>query len=399
MIKAFPKFPLILLIVLTVSCGPDESMAPGNKVLVSDDLFLSRSAGELRTYISAGPVDIDASKLIYDVDMYKVTYHTNYKGETVTASGLVILPNTTDPIGMVSFQHGTITADDEAPTNLALSNTQAVLYAGMASLGFIGVVPDFIGFGSSADVMHPYYVESLTASSITDNFRAARELAINKGVTFNSRLFLAGYSQGGYATMATHKSIEENGLDGFNLIASFPAAGGYDVKAMQEYFFGLDTYSNPYYMAYVAQAYKTTFDFEQPLNEFFQEPYASRIPSLFDGTLSSGDINVQLTTSVAGLIQPELILNIDTDTKYGYLKDAFIENSLVDWVPTITMFMYHGDADVTVPFENSVITYNKLINNGASPEVVKLIAIAGGTHSTGVVPYVEDFIPKMLSLK
>lgn len=399
MIKSLLKLLLIPIVVFVSSCSSDETIAPDNKVLVSADLFLSRSASELKTFISAGPVDIDVAAIQYNVDLYKITYKTNYTGEMITASGLVILPNTTDPISMVSFQHGTITSNKEAPTLLASSSTSLVLYAGMASLGFIGVVPDFIGFGSSSDIMHPYYVESLTASSIIDNLRAARELAIEKELSFNSKLFLAGYSQGGYATMATHKSIEENGLEHFNLVASFPAAGGYDVKAMQEYFFGIETYNDPYYMAYVAQAYKTTFDFEQPLSEFFQEPYASRIPSLFDGTMSSGDINAQLTTTIADLIEPDLRSNIDTDVKYNYLKDAFTENGLVDWKPTIKMFMYHGNADVTVPFENSVITYNKLIDNGASPDVVKLFVIEGGTHSTGVVPYVEDFIPKMLSLK
>lgn len=399
MIKNLFKILIIPVAVLVSSCGSDETIKPTNEVLISADLFLSRSASELKTFLSAGQVDIDVAAIQYNVDLYKITYKTNYKGESIIASGIVILPNTSDPIGMVSFQHGTITSNSEAPTNLALSNTQSVLFAGMASLGFIGVVPDFIGFGSSSDIMHPYYVESLTASAVIDNLKAARELAIEKGLMFNEKLFLAGYSQGGYATMATHKSIEENGLKNFNLTASFPAAGGYDVKAMQEYFFGLDTYNDPYYMAYVAQAYKTTFGFEQHLNEFFQEPYASRIPQLFDGTHSSGDINAQLTSTVADLITSDLRTNIDTDPKYGYLKNAFIENSLVDWKPTIKMFMYHGDADITVPFENSVITYNKLIDNGASTDVVKFYAIVGGTHSTGVIPYVEDFIPRMLSLK
>lgn len=351
MIKSLLKLLLIPIVVFVSSCSSDETIAPDNKVLVSADLFLSRSASELKTFISAGPVDIDVAAIQYNVDLYKITYKTNYTGEMITASGLVILPNTTDPISMVSFQHGTITSNKEAPTLLASSSTSLVLYVGMASLGFIGVVPDFIGFGSSSDIMHPYYVESLTASSIIDNLRAARELAIEKELSFNSKLFLAGYSQGGYATMATHKSIEENGLEHFNLVASFPAAGGYDVKAMQEYFFGIETYNDPYYMAYVAQAYKTTFDFEQPLSEFFQEPYASRIPSLFDGTMSSGDINAQLTTTIADLIEPDLRSNIDTDVKYNYLKDAFTENGLVDWKPTIKMFMYHGNADVTVPLK------------------------------------------------
>ena len=199
--------------------------------------------------------------------------------------------------------------------------------------------------------------------------------------------------------MATHKSIELDGLENFNLIASFPAAGGYDVKAMQEYFFNLDTYDNPYYMAYVAQAYKTTFDWTEPLSDFFQEPYATRIPGLFNGTNTSSTINAQLTNVVADLLTSDIKANFDTNPEYDYLENAFNENGLVDWKPTIKIFMYHGDADVTVPFENSEITYNKLIANGASPDILKFYVIEGGTHSTGVIPYIEDFIPRMLELK
>ncbi len=397
--KTLFKFFLLAVVILVTSCSKDDVTPVENKVLISSDLFLTRSASDLQTFLGAGSLNIDISALQFDVELYKVTYLTAYKGDMITASGMVILPKTTDEVSMVSFQHGTITANSQAPSALALSSTELLLYAGLASPGFIGVVPDFIGFGSSASIMHPYYVESLTASSVIDNLKAARELAIEKGVNFNGNLFLAGYSQGGYATMATHKSLELNPEENFNLIASFPASGGYDVKSMQEYFFGLTTYDNPYYMAYVAQAYKTTFDFTQPLTDFFQEPYASRIPNFFDGSLTSSSINDQLTFTVADLIVPDIKANIDTDPKYKYIKDAFIENSLVDWKPTIKMFMYHGDADITVPFENSVTSFNKLIDNGASPDVVKLFAIEGATHSTGVLPYIEDFISKMLELR
>src|SRR4029078_9011448 len=127
-----------------------------------------------------------------------------------------------------SFQHGTIAAHSQAPSVLPLNSSELILYAALASPGFITDAPDFIGFGSSSNVMHPYYVQDLTASAVIDMLKAAKELAREKGITFNSKLFLSGYSQGGYATMATHKAIEKNGLDGYDLIASFPSSGGYD---------------------------------------------------------------------------------------------------------------------------------------------------------------------------
>ena len=161
---------------------------------------------------------------------------------------------------MLSFQHGTITLHSDAPSNFSTSDPDALLYGALSSSGFISVIPDYIGFGSSSSILHPYYVEEYTASAILDMLKAAKELADEKNVKFNTRLFLAGYSEGGYATMATHKAVEETSVDGFELIASFAGAGAYDVKGMQDYLFGLETYDDPYYLAYLVRSYQLTYD-------------------------------------------------------------------------------------------------------------------------------------------
>jgi len=135
------------------------------------------------------------------------------------------------------------------------------------------------------------------------------------------------------------------------------------------------------------------------LTDVFNEPYASKIPSLVNGTKTNNQINDELTYNIAELVNGDLLTHIDTDTKFKYIVDAFVDNSLTDWKPTIPMYMFHGDADVTVPYENSVITYNKLISNGASTSVVTLTKLPGADHTGGVFPYIELFIPKMLDLK
>jgi pimeloyl-ACP methyl ester carboxylesterase len=389
---------LSLIFILWVSlnsCKDDEEITK-DKVLIEATSLFTRPASELRTYVSGSGFDLPVSSLEYNVEVFRVTYKTTFKGQTINASGLVILPDTDEAVGMLSFQHGTIAAHDEAPTALPLNSLELILYSALASPGFIAVIPDFLGFGTSSQILHPYYVEDVTALCIIDNLKAARELAQQEGINFNGKLFLAGYSQGGYATMATHKAIEENGVSGFTLKASYPAAGGYDIKGMQETFFSLDQYSQPFYIAYVANAYKETFDWNKPLSDFFQEPYASAIPDLFNGNNSGSDINAALTTNISDLIQPDLLSNIDTDVKYDYIANAFNDNSLLDWTPKIPMHLYHGTADVTVFYQNSVDTYNALLDNGASTSVVTFTALPGATHSTGFAPYIEQVIPKIL---
>ena len=223
---------------------------------------------------------------------------------------MIAIPKTTQQVAMLSFHHGTITNRADAPSNFSSIDPNSVAYAAMASAGFIGVIPDYLGFGSSSSILHPYYIESLTASSIIDMLKAADELAKQKNIQFNNRLFLAGYSEGGYATMAAHKAIEENGLDGFNLIASFPGAGAYDLSGMQAHIFSLQDYNDPHYLAYMARAYQIEYDEDDLLTDFFKEPYASRIPGLFDGQKGADEINAQLTSKVADLIQADMLDNI-----------------------------------------------------------------------------------------
>jgi fermentation-respiration switch protein FrsA (DUF1100 family) len=93
-----------------------------------------------------------------------------------------------------------------------------------------------------------------------------------------------------------------------------------------------------------------------------------------------------------------LLVNIDVDSKYDYIVDAFRENSLTDWVPQTPMYMYHGDADTTVPYANSQSVYEQLLDNGASTDVLHFITLPGADHGSGLEPYIEDVIPKIMSL-
>lgn len=391
---------LAILLCWASGCS-DDNGNPGpadEQYLVSAEFVYSTTAQQLKLLAQLSGLDVDPNEFLYDIEIFKVTYATLLNGNTINASGLIALPQTNQEVGMLSFQHGTITNYSDAPSDFSPSDYNTISYAAMASVGFIGVIPDYLGFGSSTSVLHPYYVEDLTASAIIDMLKAATELAQQSNVVFNGKLFLAGYSEGGYATMAAHKSIEEDGLDGFTLVASFPGAGAYDLKGLQGHIFGLEDYEDPHYLAYIARAYQIHYQHTDLLTDFFNEPYASRIPGLFDGQKGSGEINAQLTTKISDLIKQDVLTNIDSDPDYAYLVDAFNENSLIDWTPEIQMFMYHGLADETVPYQNSVDTFNKLLANGTSTSVLSLTPLEG-THSSAIDPYIAALIEKLLSLK
>lgn len=393
----------VVIVVFITSCNDrHETPEPENKFLVDAQLVYTATAPQIKLLSQLSGLGLDVNEFKYDVEIFSVTYRTIYKGSDIIASGLVVLPKTSDEVGMLSFQHATVTVEADAPSNFSASDPNAVsnalLYGSVSSSGFITVIPDYLGFGSSATILHPYYVEDFTASAVIDMLKAAKEFAAGNAIQFNNRLFLAGYSEGGYATMAAHKAIEENNVDGFELVASFSGAGAYDVKGMQEYLLGLEAYNDPYYLAYLIRAYQLTFDYPAILTDFFKEPYASRIPSLFDGLNNAEQIDAQLTNTLGDLVQENLSEKINSDAAYSYILDALVENSLTDWAPEKEMYLYHGESDATVPYQNSLDTYNTLLSQGASPDVVSLIPLEG-THTTAVTPYIQAFVPKLWAMR
>jgi pimeloyl-ACP methyl ester carboxylesterase len=392
-------------LLLIVSCVSDPEPDPIPELearLTSATVKITRPSGDLRGQLGASGLDLPIDAIQYDVAMYTVEYTTTYGSQEVPASGTVFLPvngEVSFKFPVLSFQHGTIASNAEAPSQLGIGDVQNLLYSGMAGAGFIVVVPDYIGFGASVDIMHPYFVEEPTANAVVDLIRAGGELALENDLEIGTHLYLAGYSQGGYATMAAHKYIEEQGMEWFELQKSYPSSGGYDMPGVRDYFFGLDVYAQPFFLAYVAEAFRTYYGWnEDDLSLVFNEPYASLIPTLFDASLSGGQINDQLNDTIAVLVQADYMADTE-GAAYSKFTEAFNENSLLDWTPQIPVALFHGDADVTVPYQNSVDSYESFISSGTSTDLMTFTDLPGATHFTGFVPYLEQMLNDIVELE
>ena len=334
--------------------------------------------------------------LQYDISLYTITYNTTYKGQNIKASGLVAFPDTDQGMPILNFNHGTTSLHADAPTEDLI---QYSFFSNAASAGYIFVIPDYLGFGISDNIVHPYYRSDITGQTIVDMIKATKELAAIEGYNFNGDVFLSGYSEGGFATMSAHYNMEKNNYSGLNLVASAPASGGYDITGMLDYFISKETYHVPYYIAYVAMGYKTSYDWSLPLSSIFNEPYASIIPEYFNGKYSGYEINSVLSDDMSELLTSNFINNIYTDADLKIIVDAFEENNLDQWVPKNKMIMYHGTDDITVPYQNSVDTYNSFISLGADENIVEFIDLIGENHSSGSLPYVVSLFDEFEKLK
>ncbi|TXK36951.1 hypothetical protein FVR03_16365 [Pontibacter qinzhouensis] len=109
--------------------------------------------------------------LKYDIAFYRFTYKTTYKGNETESSGMLAIPQgTPDPPALLSALHGTMFADADTPSNFPATFTDFEL---LALAGYSTLIPDFIGYGVSEEIFHPYYDEQHSALAVVDMLKAA----------------------------------------------------------------------------------------------------------------------------------------------------------------------------------------------------------------------------------
>lgn len=84
-------------------------------------------------------------------------------------------------------------SDADAPSNFPAAFTGFELFA---STGFVTVIPDFIGYGISKDIVHPYYDMQSAGLSVADMLKAVKYYLKTNNRAIKDKLFLLGYSVG-----------------------------------------------------------------------------------------------------------------------------------------------------------------------------------------------------------
>jgi pimeloyl-ACP methyl ester carboxylesterase len=313
----------------------------------------------------------------YSVTVNRIHYLTeDENGELVTASGALYAPvdaNTFMPVTkafpLLSIQHGTQTHRDSVASVGLMNSPEAILgvIAGMS--GYLTVIPDYLGLGVSESI-HPYIHAELTANAVIDMLRAARNYCDEGNIALNDELLLTGYSEGGYATLATQKYLESYYSDEFTITGAAPMAGPYNMEWTTDYMLRQERFNNPYYFGYILVAYNDIYGWNN-LTGVFKSPYAERINALFDGTHGGKYINSQLTYSVADLFKADFLSSYMGDGQSD-IKAAMRENSLLDFKPQAPILLIHSSADQDVPYENSVQAKEYFQSQGADVEFITI---------------------------
>ena len=314
--------------------------------------------------------------LSYSVETISINYYTTDGfGNQTIASGALIIPQGGNSLPIVSIQHGTQTKNNLVASISPMSSTEGIIGLIMASMGYLVVVPDYPGFGVS-NVMHPYIHAESLIPCVIDLMRAGRTYGSQHQIILNGKVFLTGYSEGGYVTLAAQRKIELEYAQEFNLTAVAPMAGPYDLNGMMQTLFQTGQYNHTAYIAYILTAYNNIYGWNR-LNDFFNAPYSSRMQNLFDGSKTFGEVVNQLPATFSELMDSSFVTNVQNGTEPEFIS-ALQENTLLDWRPQAPINFFHGDADDISPYQNSLTAIEKLTANGGTN--IQLTTIPGGNH-------------------
>ena len=273
----------------------------------------------------------------------------------ITLSGKVMLPKGKKPKRMILVSHYTVGSNAEAPSNCF--SLEGVL----VKLGYGLIIPDYQGYGITADKVHPYLVMLETAVNVTDMYFAVKEWlkAVDMAPEYDD-IYLMGYSQGGATTMAVEYLIEvaySNPADSLYIPIHRVFAGGgpYDVKATYERFVTTDVAGYPVAVPLVLQGMIKGNNLNMQMSDLMQPWLCEKMDEWINSKrYTTAQLNQLIGTKVTHELLTEEGMD-QTSDKVAELYKAMTANSVVayNWQPQASVYILHSMDDETVPYTNA----------------------------------------------
>lgn len=318
----------------------------------------------------------------YRVSAYSIAYRSQTaNGREIIVSGLVVVPfdanggNLSVPI--LSFQRPLQVKRNQSPSLQFIDNHLTVPYAFLlASTGYIVSVADYPGLGVSHDT-HPFVHKSI-AYSVVDLIRAARDSKLNwtdssKNTSWDGRLYLIGYSLGGYASMAAAQELQTKHHKEFKVSAVAALSGPYSLSDTMRNIIlhaGPD-YNSPYVLPYMVAGYESVYSKETDAFDFskcvkknvsgYTGDFAADLKKTLNGDYTSNYINkfMRMITPYEGprSILTDRFISMLNDTGSVVFEKLWENDAYRGWEPAMPMKIYHNIHDETVHVSNSLNAY------------------------------------------
>lgn len=414
------------------SPAPASEPQRGSLLSAPPPLVKSYSISDLLALLGGSDIGKELLSLAYKpkcaINVYQLTYETvGGKGESTKSSGALMVPTGSDsscqgPLPIVLYAHGT---NADKTYNIALvdnSNAEGILLAAVfASRGYIVVAPNYAGYDTSDLPYHPYLNADQQSKEMIDVLRAARSALPLASTSDNHKLFVTGYSQGGFVAMAAQKAMQAAGM---TVTAAAPMSGPYALAAFGDAIFAgqvnssatlnftllASSYQNAYGNLYTnttdvfeAQFAPTIADLLPSATPIVSLYSAGQLPmnALFSSTPPAPEFAAQTPATTPAALAPIFATGFGTPNlinntyRLDYLRDAQAQpdggfptigtgvpaaaptntlrqdlktNDLRNWSPASPVLLCAGDQDPTVFYLNTQLIQEYWMSNapGAS---------------------------------
>jgi len=236
------------------------------------------------------------------VDFYYIKYWTVGTGPqpapATMVSGALMVPTGSAPQcsgsrPIVLYAHGTTTDStyniaDIADTSNAANSESALIAAVFAAQGYIVVAPNYAGYDISNLGYHPYLNGVQNSEDMIDALAAARTALLSTftpGTTDSGKLYVTGYSEGGYVAMATVKAMQAAGEV---VTAAAPSSGPYALEAFGDaIFFGQVNIGSTIFAPLTTTSYQKAYgNVYTQTSDVYSSTYASGIDTLLPSATS-----------------------------------------------------------------------------------------------------------------
>jgi pimeloyl-ACP methyl ester carboxylesterase len=327
-------------------------------------------------------------EIIYSVSVFKIEYLIEINEKKIKASAIMLIPEQVNvATEIISIQNGTNFLHQDAISKITQSSNSG--FESIASLGYIVLIPDYIGFGSSEENIHPYYCKEYSAFTLIHLFASAHNALSHLNLMHSGCIHLLGFSEGAYISLSAANLYQSISNPIFQIKKVALACGGYDLFGM----LGALTQNTsqkaqPAYIVFLIYSYLHYYDWKKSLDYYFQKPYAQLIPELFNGKYKLEEINSKLGDHLGNLFNPEFYHNLAGNGELE-LKKALFNNSLHHLKLDYNTRFYHSKTDEVIPFQNTLDTMLQLKKSN-SEAILDLVVFENYTHQETKIPFLID---------
>lgn len=319
-----------------------------------------------RDFPAFSEVPVQYTPATSGVNLYRVHYASvipERANKRIQTSGLIAVPDALPqgrPLPILSYQHGTVYGKDEVPSDPEKSPETQLVLAQFGGQGYIVIGADYFGMGQSPEP-EGYMVKGSHQQATFDMLQASGDVLARMKVETGA-LFLGGWSQGGFVTMAFLEKLEKEGV---KVRGAATASAPLDLFAMLNGYFnyprGID--ANWINSVIILSAFS------------FENYYAS--PGLARSVLNDAYYEVSRKAYLREQINPaDIPSDLHKLVRSEYFDPQFLaaspygrmmaDTNAYRWIYKTPVRNYYGEADeaITTGIGKLAMTYQQAVGSG-----------------------------------